>query len=161
MGKWAIDSVFVPADPLTIAFSLTWLDPTYDSFVGAEGIGGTVDLSGTRPAGIHEWSTNLSGTYDFDIGSMGGFIRAEWLYESEVQVIENVAESLASREVNVINASMGLSVTDNIDVMVWGRNLTDDDYLLSAFPAVAQGISVSGYPNQPRTYGITLTAYFD
>jgi iron complex outermembrane receptor protein len=157
-----IDSVFIPVDPLTIAFALTWLDPTYDSFVGAEGVGGIVDLSGTRPAGIHEWSTNLSGTYDFDVGaSMSGFIRAEWIYESEVQVIENVPESVASREVNVINASIGLSLTDNIDAMIWGRNLTDDDYLISAFPAVAQAGSYSGYPNQPRTYGITLTAWFD
>ena len=157
-----IDSVFVPTDPLTIAFSLTWLDPTYDSFVGAEGVGGIVDLSGTRPAGIHEWSTNLSGTWNFDIGATrSGFIRADWLYESEVQVIENVPESVASREVNVFNASMGLSMTDNIDVMVWGRNLTDDDYLFSAFPSVAQAGSFSGYPNQPRTYGITLTAWFD
>jgi len=156
-----IDSVFIPTDPLTIAFSLTWLDPTYDSFEGAEGVGGIVDLSGTTPAGIHEWSTNLSGTYDFDIGSMSGFLRAEWIYESEVQVIENVPEDVASRKVNAINASMGLSLTDNIDAMLWGRNLTDDDYLISAFPAVAQAGSYSGYPNQPRTYGITLTAYFD
>jgi iron complex outermembrane receptor protein len=156
-----IDSVFIPTDPLTIAFSLTWLDPTYDSFVGAEGVGGTVDLSGTRPAGIHEWSTNLSGTYDFELGSMGGFLRAEWIYESEVQVIENVPEDVASREVNVINASLGLSLTENIDAMLWGRNLTDDDNLMSAFPSVAQAGSFSGYPNQPRTYGVTLTAWFD
>jgi outer membrane receptor protein involved in Fe transport len=157
-----IDSVFVPADPLTIAFSLTWLDPTYDSFVGAEGVDGTVDLSGTTPAGIHEWSTNLSGTYEFEMGaSMTGFIRAEWIYESEVQIVENVLQSIAAREVNVINASIGLSLTDHIDAMIWGRNLTDDDYLLSAFPSVAQAGSFSGYPNQPRTYGITLTAWFD
>ncbi len=61
----------------------------------------------------------------------------------------------------MINASMGLSLTDNIDAMIWGRNLTDDDYLLSAFPSVAQLGSFSGYPDQPRTYGITLSVMFD
>jgi len=33
-------------------------------------------------------------------------------------------------------------------------------YLLSAFPSVAQAGSVSGYPNQPATYGLTLKHNF-
>ena len=157
-----IDSIWVPTDPLSIAFSVTLLDPTYDSFPVAAGVGGTVDLTGTAPAGVHELSSNLSGTWNFDIGAtMGGFLRAEWIYESEVQVVENVPEDVASRQTNVINASLGMYFGDNLEAMIWGRNLTDDDYLLSAFPSVAQAGSYSGYPNQPRTYGITLTARFD
>ena len=44
--------------------------------------------------------------------------------------------------------------------MLWGRNLNDDDYLLSAFPSVAQAGSFSGYPNEPRPYGVTLSMRF-
>ena len=39
--------------------------------------------------------------------------------------------------------------------MVWARNLTKDNFLLGAFPTVAQYGSYSGYPNEPRTYGVT------
>jgi outer membrane receptor protein involved in Fe transport len=41
-----------------------------------------------------------------------------------------------------------------LELSVWGRNLLDDRYLTTVFPAVAQGRAVSGYPNQPRTYGV-------
>ena len=116
---------------------------------------------GTTPAGIPEFAMVTAGTWNFDVGSSTGFLRAEYIYESEVQVVENIPESIASREVNTLNASAGMTFNDRFDVMVWGRNLTDDDNLISAFPSVAQAGSVSGYPNQPRTYGTTLTARFD
>jgi outer membrane receptor protein involved in Fe transport len=45
-------------------------------------------------------------------------------------------------------------------VLVYGRNLTDDEYLIQSFPSVAQSFSVSGYPNQPRTYGLTIRKNF-
>jgi outer membrane receptor protein involved in Fe transport len=157
-----LDTVWVPTDPLSIAFSLTWLDPLYDSFE----VSSVGDLTGTRPAGIPEWSTVTSGIYDFEIGaSMNGFIRAEYIYESEVQVVENVPEDVASRKVSVVNASAGIGWDNGMEIMIWGRNLTEDDYLLSAFPTTVQNFpppgSISGYPNQPRTYGITLRARFD
>jgi outer membrane receptor protein involved in Fe transport len=73
--------------------------------------------------------------------------------------VENVVSSVASREVSTLNASIGFKAV-GFDVLVWGRNLNDDAYLLSAFPAVAQSGSFSGYPNQPRTYGVTLRKEF-
>lgn len=36
----------------------------------------------------------------------------------------------------------------------------DDEYLLSAFPSVAQAGSIGGYPNQPATYGLILKYIF-
>jgi len=154
-----VDAVWNPTDTLDLTFSATWLDPEYDSF--PPNFPGDVDLTGTTPAGIHEFSMVTSGTWNFDIGSTSGFIRAEYIYEDEIQVVENIPKAIASREVSTVNASAGLTFSDRYDLMVWGRNLTDDDYLLSAFPAVAQAGSISGYPNQPRTYGVTLRARFD
>jgi outer membrane receptor protein involved in Fe transport len=55
--------------------------------------------------------------------------------------------------------SVGFSL-DSWDVLVYGRNLTDDEYLIQSFPSVAQLNSVSGYPNQPRTYGLTIRKNF-
>jgi iron complex outermembrane receptor protein len=45
--------------------------------------------------------------------------------------------------------------------MLWGRNLGDDQSLVSAFPTTVQPGSFNGYPSQPRTYGLTLRKYFD
>jgi outer membrane receptor protein involved in Fe transport len=155
-----VDAVWLPTDSLQVTFSGTWLDPIYDSFPEGEGVDGPEDLTGTKPAGVHEFSMNTSATYYFDIGSADAFVRGEYIYEDEVQVVENVPAEVASREVSMLNASIGIGFSNGMEVTLWGRNLTDDEFLLSAFPAVAQAGSYSGYPNQPRTYGVTLRARF-
>jgi len=72
--------------------------------------------------------------------------------------VDNIPE--ITREVGTLNASVGLSWTNGLDVSIWGRNLNDDEYFQSAFPTVAQEGSVNGYPNAPRTYGVTVRKTF-
>jgi outer membrane receptor protein involved in Fe transport len=157
-----LEANFSPIDSLSFMFSGTWMDPKYDSFPGAEGPDGPTDLSGQSVAGVSEFSMNLSGIWSFDIFSnASGFIRAEYIFDDEVQVVENVAASVLSREVSTINASMGIAWDSGFEVMLWGRNINDDDYLTSGFPTTVQSDRVSAYPNQPRTYGVTATFRFD
>lgn len=143
-------------------FAGTWLDPVYDSFTDfVFPDGSTQDLSGTQVPGVPEISINTSGLYSFDLGaSASGFVRVEYIYENEIQIIENVPASIASREISTFNASFGLEWENGFSAMLWGRNIGNDDYLLSAFPSVAQSGSFSGYPNEPRTYGLTLRMVF-
>ena len=156
-----VDIRWEPSDAFQGSFAATFLDPKYDSFVGGEGVNGPEDLSGRNVPGVHEVSLTASGSYLFTVGKAQGFVRAEYIYEDDVQVIDNVPASVASRGVSTINASVGLSWENGFEAMLWGRNINNDEYLLSAFPAVAQAGSYSGYPNQPRTYGLTLRKYFD
>jgi outer membrane receptor protein involved in Fe transport len=156
-----IDIRWMPSEVFEGTLAATILDPKYDSFPGGVGISGPEDLSGTQPPGIHELSLTAAGRYSFQVGNAAGYARVEYIYEDEVQVIENVPANIASREVSTINASIGLSWDNGFEAMLWGRNINDDEYLLSAFPSVAQAGSYSGYPNQPRTYGLTVRKYFD
>jgi outer membrane receptor protein involved in Fe transport len=143
----------------------TFLDPVYDSFPGAPGPDGPVDLFDVKVAGVSETSINTWARYSFDLGAtISGFARLEYYYESDTQVILNVPEDVASREVSMVNASIGLQWANGFEATLWGRNLTDDQYLQSAFPTtfqnLAQPFTYSGYPNQPRTWGVTLRKYF-
>ncbi|MEM7363908.1 MAG: TonB-dependent receptor, partial [Pseudomonadota bacterium] len=157
-----VDSLWAPSSNFTLGFSGIWMDPEYDSFELGNGPTGPVDLSGTQPAGIHDLSFSLSATYLFDInGDWAGSIRGNYLYESDVQVVENVTAAVASREVGTLNASITATYQDNLEISFWGRNITGDDYLLSAFPSVAQAGSISGYPNQPHTWGLTVRTTLD
>ena len=165
-GKQSTDGVefeanWAPIDRLRLAFAATWLDPLYDEFEGALGIGGPTDLSGQQPAGIPELSTNTSATYNFNIGEAMSYLRIEHVFEDEVQVVDNIPASIASREINMFNASFGMTFSNGVEFNLWGRNLNGDEYLLSAFNSVAQAGSISGYPNQPRTYGLTLKYSFE
>ena len=156
-----MDFTWIPTDNFRFTFAGTWLDPEYDSFVMGSGVGGLTDLSGTTPAGVSEFSFNTTGTYNFELGSALGYVRVEYVYEDEVPVVENVPQSIASREVNTLNASLGLSWDNGFEAIFWGRNITDDEYLQSAFPSVAQAGSFSGYPNIPATFGVTLRMNFE
>ena len=164
-GKQSTDGVeveltWLPVDGLRIGFAATWLDPLYDSFTGALGPDGPMDLSGEKPSGIPELSTNTNISYSFDLLGAYSYVRLEHVYEEDVQVVDNIPSSIAGREVNTVNASAGMSWSNGMEFNLWGRNVFDDEYLLSAFPSVAQAGSVSGYPNQPATYGLTLKYNF-
>jgi outer membrane receptor protein involved in Fe transport len=140
------------------------LDPVYDSFPGAQGLlpngqVGVVDLSGTKPAGIHDTSVVAGISYRYRVGSFTSVIRADYRYDSEAQVVENVPSQYASRQVGMLNASLSFE-RQGWELQIWGRNLNDDRYLISAFPSVAQLGSLSGYTNQPRQLGITLRNSF-
>jgi outer membrane receptor protein involved in Fe transport len=166
-GKQSVDGVefdisWRPIDGLTLAFATTYLDAEYDEFEGAEGIDGPTDLSGETPAGVPEFSTNTSATYNFQVGTGPmAYARIEHVFEDEVQVVDNVSADIASREISMVNASLGLSFANGWEFNLWGRNLNEDEYLQSAFPAVAQAGSFSGYPNTPRTYGMTVKYVFE
>jgi outer membrane receptor protein involved in Fe transport len=161
-----VDLLWAPTDNFEWSIAGTFLDPVYDDYQNAPGVGGEVDLSGTKVPGVSETSVYTWARYSFDLGaSSSAFVRAEYNYESETQVISNVPEDIASREVNMLNASIGMRWDNGFEATLWGRNLTDDEFLQSAFPTTFQNLaepfSYSGYPNQPRTYGLTLRKYFD
>jgi iron complex outermembrane receptor protein len=166
-----LDASYRPARGLVLGFSATYLDPLYNSFLRATcvsfdtancGAGQQFrDLSGTRPAGISKWSTNLNAAYNADLGGdWKGFIRGEYIHASKTPLTSTVPATIASIAVNTINASIGFGNEDIVEVMLWARNLNKDTYLQGAFASVAQSGSYAGYPNLPRTYGITLRKSF-
>jgi outer membrane receptor protein involved in Fe transport len=154
------DSVYSPTENWTLSLAGTFLDPVYDSFVNGSGVNGPVDLSGETPAGIHEQSITAGITYNFELANGAyGYVRTDYLYESDTRLVRNVPESL-SREVSTVNASAGLTLGDGLSLQVWVRNLTNDEYFLSAFPTPIQAGSFNAYPNQPRSYGASISLEF-
>lgn len=152
-----------PIDGLNLTLAATYLDAKYDSFVNSA----FGDISGTTPAGIPALSMSMGATYTHEFaGGTKAIAHIDYAYESPVQIVEGlsgfpagVVEGL-QREVNSLNASFTIRLTNGLDVGVWGRNLTNAQYLTTIFPAVAQAGSVSGYPSQPRTYGGTVRFKF-
>ncbi|MBJ7440272.1 MAG: TonB-dependent receptor [Sphingopyxis sp.] len=152
-----------PVDGLNLTLAATYLDAKYDSFVNSA----FGDISGSTPAGIPDLSLSMGATYTHEFaGGTKAIAHVDYAYESPVQIVEGlsgfpagVVEGL-QRETNSLNASFTIRLTNGLDVGVWGRNLTNAQYLTTIFPAVAQSGSVSGYPSQPRTYGGTVRFKF-
>jgi iron complex outermembrane receptor protein len=171
-----LDSMFALSENLVVGLSAMYIDAVYDEFLNGTcddtGLSepqyscpdgqDTIDLSGQAPAGVHELSYNVNATYNFMVSDgIDGFFRLEYLHEKDVKVADLIPFSLASRGSDNLNASLGFSSeAGGWDAMIWGRNLTDHETLISAFPTPGQPESFSGYPNPPRTYGLTLRKHF-
>ena len=166
------DAMVALSEDLVVNLSGLKIDAEYVSFVngscgafpGLECDEGksTRDLSGTKPAGVHDWSINANAVYSFNVSdAISGFFRAEYVFESDVPLVDNVPGSLASRSSKNINLSVGLNhEASGLNAMFWARNITDHESLISAFPTTAAPGSFSAYPNTPRTYGLTLRKSF-
>ena len=155
------DLVYYPVESLRLGFAGTLLDPLYDEFVGG-GFEGA-DLSGTKPAGIHEVSLSLSALYDFRLGNNDAYARADYQYADEVIIVDNIppaVAAIATREIGSLNMSAGMNTQSGLNLSIWARNVTNDEYMTSGFPTPAQEGSFSIYPNQPRTFGITARKNF-
>ena len=155
------DLVYYPVESLRLGFAGTLLDPLYDEFVGG-GFEGA-DLSGTKPAGIHEVSLSLSALYNFRLGNNDAYARADYQYADEVTIVDNLppaVAAIATREVGSLNLSAGMNTQSGLNLSIWARNVTNDEYMTSGFPTPAQEGSFNIYPNQPRTFGITARKSF-
>ncbi len=158
------DGSVTPVDPLTITLAVTYLDSKYDSFVNT-GItvpgqlppsqgGPQLDLSGEQPAGIPELVMSIGGAYTHEFGDDNTLIlRADYNYQSPVDIVDGIDGF--KREQQSLNGALILGLSNGLEVSVWGRNILNNRYLTTIFPSVAQAGSVSGYPSQPRTYGVT------
>ncbi len=165
-----------PTDSLTLSLAVTYLDSEYKSFVGSP-VG---DLSGETVSGVHPLSASFGATWNKRLDNGDRFIlRGDFQYEAPVQVVDGLTNFVGVnpdgspdfeaarraaqpfvREVNNLNASVSYAFAMGLEVSLWARNLLDDRYITTIFPSVTQGTAVSGYPNQPRTYGALLRYKF-
>ncbi|MEM7327689.1 MAG: TonB-dependent receptor [Pseudomonadota bacterium] len=157
-----LDFNWSPTDALSLSFAGTFLDPVYDSFPGSA----SGDLSGQTPSGIPDVATSIGFNYDFNLGNWDSYVRADWQYSADTDFFDDpgnqaLIDSIGySREINEVNASIGFQNDSGLSISAFARNLFDEQRITTAFPSVAQAGSISGYPNQPQTYGVTLRKRF-
>lgn len=153
------DATIQPIDQLVFTFATTYLDAVFDSFPGSV-LG---DLSGQKVGGIPEWSIATSATYTHEFGGSGNRLitRLDYNHESSTPINNGLPTfnralgntRIFTREVNLVNASMTLALSNGLEIGAFARNLLDDRYVLTVFDGVAQAGTVSGYPSLPRTWG--------
>lgn len=170
------DGYVRPADGLTFSLAMTYLDSTYDSYV-ASPLG---DLSGQEVTGIPGLGATFGVQYEKEVSDSGDriILRSDFSHQASVQTQAGLlafidvingqrdftrAKAVARpyrREVNDLNASLTYVMDMGLELSVWGRNLLDDRDITTIFDSVAQDESISGYPNQPRTYGVAARFKF-
>ena len=145
--------------------SMTWLDAEYKDFIAAPGLSAAVaDCSRPDPLGNCQLAGNtlsqapeftvaggVEHTWDLSEGlSVTG--RVEGKYQTK-QYYEPFNYGSATQDAyGVVNAYLDF-VRDNWRISLWGRNLADEVYLLSAQEFYTIGTYQYSY-GPPRTYGV-------
>ncbi len=158
------DGTYSPTRTLTLNAAVTYLDPTFNSFVNGSVFNATfgvvpANLTGRRPAGIPEFSVSGGATFTHEFSAdFKAFLRGDYQYNSPVIISDGLPQF--TRSVQSLNMSLTGQFRKNLEVSVWGRNMLNAQYLTTIFPSVAQAGSLSGYPSQPVTYGGTVRFKF-
>jgi outer membrane receptor protein involved in Fe transport len=162
------DGYVRPTEQLTFNLAMTYLDPQYDSYTGSP----FGDLSGFPIVTIPKLSAVFGAQWDQELGNGDRIIaRGDFSYQAPVQAAEgltrfgSIAANLAAArpfrsEVNDLNASLTYAMDMGLELSVWGRNLLNDRNITGIFDSTAQDGSISGYTNQPRTYGVSARFKF-
>ena len=165
------DSLIRPTDELTFSVAFTYLKPKYDSFVNSA-IG---DLSGRTVEGISQLTASFGAQYEKEVNAAGDrlILATNFYHESAVQTQDGLPGFISGgqeaaiaaarpfrRQVDELTASLTYAFDMGLELSVWGRNLLDDRYITTIFDSTAQAGSISGYTNQPRTYGVAAKYRF-
>jgi outer membrane receptor protein involved in Fe transport len=146
--------VYNVSDPLFAACAAPRTNP-------ATGATGTFNNLTGVDRGNSEFLATLTGNYTHPIGErMELLLRGEASHTSDFALVTGLdPRPVANQDAfTLYNASATLSAVDERwAVQVWGRNITEEDYVKGGFPSVGYlGSSFNVYPGDPRTYGVTL-----
>jgi outer membrane receptor protein involved in Fe transport len=154
-----VDASLSPSDALNVTLSYTYLDPKYDRFTGGSAFNpatnqvGPADLTGLTPSGISKHNISVGSTYTLDLADDNALVfHVDYALSSAFQVAQGLP---FKAEPESLNASVTLALANGLELMAWGRNLTEPQYNATIFPSVAQAGSLSAYPSPPKTYGVT------
>lgn len=119
-------------------------------------------LSGTTPVNTPEFSTSLMLNYSQPLGDaliLDVLLSAQWQDERYLEP-DNGADHLVDAYSTVdINASL-MSADDSWRVSVWGKNITNEDYLLYINDVPAFGLFLA-IKAEPATFGVSVDYTFN
>ncbi|WP_242127922.1 TonB-dependent receptor [Sphingobium sp. Sx8-8] len=109
-----------------------------------------------------EWTASAGFDYRIPAAGIDGdvVLRGDWSYTSKVYNDDINSVWLTQAGYSIFNAQIAYENSDgNWDLVVWGKNLSDKQYIFSGDANAAAGF-VQGNYSAPRTYGITFRRRF-
>lgn len=162
----------VPTENLQISGGISLLHAEYDEYIQGEGIPlsnagcsggefdsstGTCDLGGNRLNRAPRYAYNLVGSYDFPLANSGLLTaRLSYQYEDAVFFTEQNKSTEGHGGWESLNARLTYRLPgDNVQVAIFGRNLTDDRHYTHVLPIGANTIATGA--NLSRIFGAEIS----
>jgi iron complex outermembrane recepter protein len=150
-------------DNLTVSGGVTYDDAYYNKAVPDPNSATPLVPEGATLANAAEWVGTLAVTYRQPIGdTLEALAYIDGRYSSE-----NPTSTLARNPLKdnlegygLVNGRLGIGTqSGSWGLELWGRNLTDETYFVGSFTVPEQD-TINIYPNEPRTWGVTLRARY-
>ncbi|SFS61524.1 TonB-dependent receptor [Sphingobacterium wenxiniae] len=162
-----LDGSFRPWKFLMLNGALAYTDGRYVAFANApvplEEVGGTQafkDISGGELPGISKWSWSLSAelTMKGKLLSLPGnyFTGTDFFYRSKFSSSPSPSQYLNIEAYSLLNARVGFRAANGLSLIVWSRNLANQDYYEQLLAAPGNFGQYAGVVGDPQTYGVTL-----
>lgn len=154
-----LESILRPASWLQIGANVAYLDARYVNYTSALAAGNIpFDASGRRLSLSPKWTESLWAQADVPVGRGSAFVRGEFSHRTR-QFFTAVNGGFDQQApYSLVNASVGYTLPgDHFEIMVYGRNLGDTQYVTSTASFAA---GIVGKVGEPRTYGIRLIAKY-
>lgn len=167
------DIVAMLSDNLTLTAAITYVDSEVDQYTGFTVFGDIMDFSGESLPYTPELTYNLDLDYRIPVSGGEVFMGLNLMSQSSADAVFN-GDDLALNPANV-SAGFQKSITENYlvvedytilgarlgyqsgdghwQLMIWGKNLTDEYYYNSVVSTSESGARMAG---RPRTFGVTL-----
>jgi iron complex outermembrane recepter protein len=148
-----------PVQWLQIGGNLAHLDAQYVNYTNALRPGNIpFDASGNRLNLSPKWSYTIYSQLDAPVGAGSIFARAEYNHRSRQFFTASNSGLDQQPGFGLVNASVGYTFPgDRYQLILFGRNLTDEQYLTSTASFAA---GIVGRVGEPRVYGIRGIARF-
>ncbi|MDY0005567.1 MAG: TonB-dependent receptor [Spongiibacteraceae bacterium] len=174
--RWGgeIDLQALPMEDMQVSISYAYINGDYEEFPELCGtnLPQTCLKTVSRAKRSSSPGNSLSASVDYvflrsGVGNLRGYLQANWQDASHENALWSgllagdpvIYKHQVMDERTVVNASLSLEDiavgAGQMTVSLWGRNLTDDDYPLSALNLGALGVITEQY-GDPRTYGLEL-----
>lgn len=147
----------LPIEHLNLMASVGLLDANYTRFVSNVFGSGSADYSSLRPTRTPKWTMRFGGTYDISLGGYGT-LSPGFSVEYETSHYTDLTNNPVGFQKAYAMVDANLTYIDPSDrwqVAVWGKNLNNALYRLSAVPS--SGYFTQLYFGNPTTYGVDLS----
>lgn len=145
-------------DNLQLDMGYGYTDAEYDEINSISGLSLGIDDS-AKLVNTPENSFNIGLEYTVPLAANELAFRVDYSYTDDIFNDSQNSPFLFQEAYDVFNASVRFSIGESMDLVVFGKNLTDERYIESGDSNFGLGFHEANY-NRPREYGATFRYSF-
>lgn len=154
---------FAPSDALSFFATIGYTDFEYKEFnsLGTDGVT-ILDRSG-EDAGFPDLTASVSARYDTELnGGNQLTVQLDYIWQDEFLINPTTTRPDVTTQDSYgrVNLRADLQFGDGYMFSLWGKNLTDEEFLITATDFTGNLGHTIGVVGRPRTYGLTISKEF-